>query len=437
MSSPEPDPSAAGPATRAGVIGLGMIGSGVAVSLTRSGFTPVVYDLRPEAASALPVELPAAASPAEVAARSDVVLISVYDGRQAMSVLTAADGVLAAARDDLIVVLLSTVPLRELRELAEVSARAGVTLMDAGVSGGTVAATNGLVVMAGGPDEAVARARPVLEGFGKLVVHCGPLGAGMVTKLARNAFSYSVWAAAREAATIALAGGVPLERLYDVLEAGARAGDNDPLTWLRLDLEDRTITPEHADFIDGLAQKDLGAAQELAGETGIEVPIADVARPRMRRVFGGELLAPLPEETNARGRVMMDRVYGAGYSAQFPDDGSAPWSDDTLNHLFADVWSRPHLTVRDRRLMAIGAAAMCGSNPSPVELQVRTGLASGELTPAQAREIAVFLPYYAGWINATPVKTAITKALAAAEADKRPVPSRPDSLKANPPRPAP
>jgi 3-hydroxyisobutyrate dehydrogenase-like beta-hydroxyacid dehydrogenase/alkylhydroperoxidase/carboxymuconolactone decarboxylase family protein YurZ len=436
MSTPEPDQSAAGQPTRAGVIGLGMIGSGVAASLANRGIRPVVYDLRPEAAEALAEVADPAASAAQVARESDVVLISVYNARQAMAVLAGADGVLSAARDGLIVALLSTVTLRELRELAAACAEAGVSLIDAGVSGGTGAASNGLVVMAGGPDDVVERARPVLEGFGGLVVHCGPLGAGMATKLARNAFSYSVWAAAREAATLAAAGGVPLDRLYEVLEACASAGHSDPLLWLRREVEGRPITPEHADFIDGLAQKDMGAAQELAGETGVEVPIANVARPRMRPVFGGPLLDPLPEEANARGRAMMDRIYGDGFSSRLPDDDSAPWSTDTIEHLFARIWSRPHLTLRDRRLLAIGAVAMMG-NPNPITDHVGGALASGDLTLAQAREIALFLPYYAGWINATPLKNVIGRLVAEAAGAERPVPPRPAVLREDPqPRPA-
>ena len=71
------------------------------------------------------------------------------------------------------------------------------------MTGGTVAAKNGLVTMVGGPDEAVQRALPVLEAFSKNVVHCGPLGAGMATKLARNAITYAMWAAVREATSLA------------------------------------------------------------------------------------------------------------------------------------------------------------------------------------------------------------------------------------------
>ena len=263
-------------------------------------------------------------------------LISVFDAKRAMSVLTAAEGVLAAARDGLIVVVLSTVTIRELRELDTVCAQAGVTLLDAGVSDGSEAARNGLVVMVGGPDEAVARALPVLEGFGKKVVHCGPLGAGMAAKLARNALTYTGWAAAREAATIAKAGGVPLDRLFAVLEAGV-GGSNDPISWLRRAVEGQPVTPEHADFIDALAQKDLAAAQELAGEADVEVPLANVARPRMRRVFGGELGEPLPEDPDERGRAMMDRVYGHPFKDNFPAEGMPPWSVDTIEHLFGQI----------------------------------------------------------------------------------------------------
>jgi 3-hydroxyisobutyrate dehydrogenase-like beta-hydroxyacid dehydrogenase len=423
MSSPEPVQSAAGQAIQAGVIGLGMIGSGIAVSLAHSGVTPVVYDLRPEAVAALEPGAAPAASAAQLARDSDVVLISVFDAKQAMSVLTAADGVLAAARDGLIVVVLSTVTIRELRELDTVCAQAGVTLLDAGVSDGSEAARNGLVVMVGGPDDAVARALPVLEGFSKKVVHCGPVGAGMAAKLARNALTYTGWAAAREAATIAQAGGVPLDRLFAVLEAGV-GSSNDPINWLRRTVEGRPVTPEHADFIDALAQKDLAAAQELAGEADVEVPLANVARPRMRRVFGGELGEPLPEDPDKRGRAMMDRVYGPRFKDNFPAEGMAPWSVDTIEHLFGQIWSRPHLTVRDRRLMAIGAIAMLGDRV-PLETQMGSGFDNGEFTPAQLREIGVFLPYYVGWINGSAAKDAIVKVLARSDQDERPVPARP------------
>ena len=106
-------------------------------------------------------------------------------------------------------------------------------LLDAGVSGGATAYENGLTVMIGGSDDDVQRAMPVLNGFAKAVVHCGPLGAGMVAKLAKNVVTYSSWAVAREAALLAIAGGVSLERFLEVLDQGADFG-TDPLVWLRI-----------------------------------------------------------------------------------------------------------------------------------------------------------------------------------------------------------
>jgi 3-hydroxyisobutyrate dehydrogenase-like beta-hydroxyacid dehydrogenase len=272
---------------RAGVVGLGMIGGGVAVSLARRGRIPNVYDVRPAVSDDLDGVPAQASTIAEVARDSDVVLVAVLTAEQAHEVLAGNDGILAAAHEGLTVVLLSTVSVEAVHELAALCDCAGVAFLDAGVTGGTAAAENGLTVMVGGPDEAVDRARPVLEDFAKMVVHCGGLGTGMVTKLARNAFTYSVWAAAREAASIAQAGGVPLDRLLEVLQNND--GGTSPLTLLQVHAAGIEVPADRVESADALAQKDLAAAQEFAGSVGLKVPIVDVARPRMRAVYSGEL----------------------------------------------------------------------------------------------------------------------------------------------------
>ena len=185
---------------RPGIIGLGYIGGGVAVSLVRSGQIPAVFDVRHDASSALngvPAQLN---SPVEVARISDVVLIAVVTAEQVESVLIGADGLLTEAKPGLVVVLLSTVSLGAVRHLGAICADRGAVLLDAGVSGGATAYENGLTVMIGGSDDDVQQAMPVLNGFAKAVVHCGPLGAGMVAKLAKNVVTYSSWAVVREAA---------------------------------------------------------------------------------------------------------------------------------------------------------------------------------------------------------------------------------------------
>ena len=268
------------------------------------------------------------------------------------------------------------------------------------MTGGTVAAKNGLVTMVGGPDEAVQRALPTLQAFSKHVVHCGALGAGMATKLARNLVTYAMWAAMREATSLAAAAGVEPARLLEVMQT---ADDSvKPTLHLELMVADYKIADEQASWAVGLADKDLDAAQELAAEVGVEVPITDVVRPRMSKVYGAELDQPLPDDNRLRGRAMMDRTYGPGYN-QFVTDEQADAVasvSGTIDYLFPQVWARPYLTLRDRRLLVLGATTMLGRQDL-LETQLRGAVTNGELTAAQLRELAYHLHHYAGWGNGT------------------------------------
>ncbi|MEQ6901567.1 NAD(P)-binding domain-containing protein [Nocardioides sp. YIM 152588] len=396
---------------RAGVIGLGMIGAGVAVSLAASGApAAAVHDVRPDAADGLEGVPALSATPGDVARVSDVVVLAVVTADQAREVLEGERGVLAAARPGLVVVLLSTVSLAAVRDLGELCARHEVSLLDAGVTNGTSAAKKGLVTMVGGPDEAVGRAMPVLEGFSKAVVHCGASGTGMVAKLARNLTTYAQWAAVREATSLAAAGGVAPEKLLEVLRQGN--GGVGPLLHLDLLAQGWQVPADQVESAAGLAEKDLAAAQELAGELGVEVPLADVTRPRVRPVYEGSLEEPLPDEPRARGLAMMDRVYGDGYSANVTEPSLAsPSVEQTVDHLFAEVWGRGRLTVRDRRLVTLGLTAMLG-RADLLEVQLRGAVAAGELTDDQLRELALHLHHYAGWPNGTNAMAATEKLIA-------------------------
>ena len=143
---------------------------------------------------------------------------------------------------------------------------------------------------------------PVLEAYSKLVVHCGPLGAGMATKLARNAITYAQWAAVREATSLASAAGVDPARLLEVL----RAGDDSTKPSLHLELlvADYRIGADQAEWAVALADKDLEAAQHLAAEVRVGSPIVDAVRPRMRAVYAGELEEPLPVARPSDGGVV-------------------------------------------------------------------------------------------------------------------------------------
>jgi alkylhydroperoxidase/carboxymuconolactone decarboxylase family protein YurZ len=119
---------------------------------------------------------------------------------------------------------------------------------------------------------------------------------------------------------------------------------------------------------------------------------------------------PVTEEAFAKGREMMKEVYGVQLLPEGAKSGLAPFLDETVGHLFADIWSRPGLSIRDRRLLVIGATAMLG-RPDLIEVQVFGALMNGELNKAELAEISLQLAFYAGWPNTTAMNTGIETAL--------------------------
>jgi 4-carboxymuconolactone decarboxylase len=92
-----------------------------------------------------------------------------------------------------------------------------------------------------------------------------------------------------------------------------------------------------------------------------------------------------------RGLEMMSKVYG--WEVQ---DGPGDFFALTADHLFADIWTRPGLSMRDRRLLLLGALAAQGLD-DVADIQVRAALGNGELDADQLREIGLFLLHYIGW----------------------------------------
>jgi 4-carboxymuconolactone decarboxylase len=97
------------------------------------------------------------------------------------------------------------------------------------------------------------------------------------------------------------------------------------------------------------------------------------------------------EETRERGLARMREVYGWEVS-----DGPGDFFGYTVDHLFAEIWNRPGLSMRDRRLLLIGTLVGGGLN-DVLDIQLPAALGNGELTPDDLREIVIFLTHYAGW----------------------------------------
>jgi 4-carboxymuconolactone decarboxylase len=120
------------------------------------------------------------------------------------------------------------------------------------------------------------------------------------------------------------------------------------------------------------------------------------------------------EERRARGEKMFNEVYGGIVSVP-PEAKDAPFIDIMMRHIFGDVWARDVMSVRDRRLLLIGAIAALGEG-MVLEIQLRAALRKKELTEEQVNEILVMLASYIGYPRATNLQAAILRAIAAEKA---------------------
>ncbi len=117
--------------------------------------------------------------------------------------------------------------------------------------------------------------------------------------------------------------------------------------------------------------------------------------------------ADLPEQRR-RGLLKMEQVYGFDMT-----DGEGDFFRYTADHLFADIWDRPGLSDRDRRLLLIGLLAGQGA-ADVLGIQIPAAHANGELGDEALREIVVFLSHYAGWPNGARINSIVEETIARA-----------------------
>ncbi|HEV3132575.1 MAG TPA: NAD(P)-dependent oxidoreductase, partial [Acidimicrobiales bacterium] len=269
-----------------GVIGLGLIGEGVATNVLRAGFPLAVCDVRSEATDRYRDRATVATSPSDLVRRSGVVVVAVVNDEQVHAVLSGPDGGLAAAGAETTFVIVSTISGACVEAIGAEAADLGVQVLDCGVSGGPGAAASGdLVCMVGGDPQVIERVQPVFDAVGSLTVTMGPFGAGLAAKLARNLVQYGSWLAAYEGQRLAEAAGIELARLATVIRASdALIGGTSRLMFRS------TVAPFTEDDDKGLigamqagaslAHKDLQAALEMARALDVRLPLAEMTEAR-------------------------------------------------------------------------------------------------------------------------------------------------------------
>jgi 3-hydroxyisobutyrate dehydrogenase-like beta-hydroxyacid dehydrogenase len=207
-------------AERVAFLGLGIMGSRMARNLRAAGFETVVWNRTRSKADELGE--PIADTPRAAAGQAGIVITMVVDAPQVEEVLFGNDGAAAALAEGALVVDMSTIAPSAVKSIAERLAERGIGFVDAPVTGSKPRAEDGtLTIMAGGSPEDFARAKPLFEAMGQLIVHCGPSGHGAMVKLLNNALAAINAAALAEALEVAEHYGLDNERLIEVMSAGS------------------------------------------------------------------------------------------------------------------------------------------------------------------------------------------------------------------------
>ena len=265
-----------------GFVGLGRMGGHMCRHLI-AGHDVVVFDVSADAVrTCVEAGATSVASVADVARAADVLFTSLPMPADVETVALGPGGIRAGARPGTVYFDLSTSSPAVSRRVGAALEDAGITMLDAPVSGGPSGAEAGtLGVMVGGPRDAFDAHLPLLETFAGTVVHVGDLGSGLVAKLVNNLIALASVAAACEGLMLGAAAGIDLRRL----DAAIRASTGDSLAYRFL--ADRAFSGDYTPaFTMDLAYKDIHLALELADELGVPAPIGGDVHDLMRMAKG-------------------------------------------------------------------------------------------------------------------------------------------------------
>ena len=254
---------------RVGILGTGLMGAPIARRLAAAGWQVSAWNRSPQKLQPLVAEgVTAAATPAELAANSDVLICLLSDASACEQAIFAPGAALSAARPGTALLMMSTLSPEIVSRQAERAAAAGVTFLDLPVSGGTRGAEQGsLSLMAGGDAALIERLQPLLAVMGR-VTRVGEVGAGQLTKLVNQIMVAGTLSLLSEALLLAERGGADPVQVREALLGG---------------FADSTILRQHgermvnADFTArGPAKwqlKDTRSAVALADQLGLSLPL--------------------------------------------------------------------------------------------------------------------------------------------------------------------
>ncbi|HJS98148.1 MAG TPA: NAD(P)-dependent oxidoreductase [Terriglobales bacterium] len=266
------------------ILGLGIMGSGMAHRLLSLNFPLTVYNRNQNKAAPLVSSgATLANTPREAASRAAIVISIVADDRASRDVWLGPEGILAGASAGSVLIESSTLSVGWMKELAASAAKRGCEFLDAPVTGTKPHAASGeLVFLVGGNAAALEIARPVLSALGRDVVHLGPHGSGALMKLINN-FVCGVQAASfAEAGKMIEAAGLDRQKAFSVLTEGA------PGSGIVKRVAGRVLANDFdPNFALQLMAKDLTYALQEGNALGIRLQTATAALEIFRKAIAG------------------------------------------------------------------------------------------------------------------------------------------------------
>jgi len=252
---------------RVAVVGTGRMGAAMVGRIVAAGYPVTVYNRTRERAQGLGATV--APTAREAVAEAGIVVVSLADDDAVRAAYHGPDGVVAGLAAGAVVCDTSTIAPATVRETAAAVRARGASLLDTPVSGSVALVQSGrLTVLAGGDDDALERARPVLSCFGSQIVHLGGQGTGATMKLVVNSVVHALNQAVAEALVLAERAGVDRAAAYDVFTASAIAA---PFVQYK---RESYVHPETAPvaFALHLVAKDLRLVDDLARNVGARMP---------------------------------------------------------------------------------------------------------------------------------------------------------------------
>ena len=258
-----------------GFIGLGLMGRPMCRNLQKAGARVIVHNRSRAPVDELAAEgMEPAQGPADVAAKSDIVIMMLTNTPAVEAVLLGDGGVIESVKPGSLVVDMGTTKVLSTRDYADQVRAKGGDYIDAPVSGGAVGAEAGnLTIMAGGSDEAMARIQPVFDVLGAKTTHIGAVGAGQVAKAANQVIVGLTIGAVAEAFTLARKAGADPALVRQALQGGF--ADSRILELHGQRMIDGAFEPGGRSSVQ---RKDLDQALELANTLDLELPATSLCR---------------------------------------------------------------------------------------------------------------------------------------------------------------